>query len=928
MRSSENQAEYGLRKVAEMSSEEYPAVYQVVKNDTYVDDCMSGAPDTSSSHKLADDLEMILNKGGFQLKGVSFSGEDPPEKLTDDGETIHVAGTKWFPKEDTLALNIGELNFSKKTRGKKPSSSINIIPSALTRRHCASKVAEVFDLTGRIAPITASMKIDIQELIRRKLNWDDTIPDDLRPLWETNFEMMQDLRKLRFNRAIVPDDAVDLNLNTLDFGDASKSMICSCIYARFKKKDGTFSCQLVLARTKVVPQGMSLPRAELTAALTNTFTGEVVRRSFKGYHQGFIKFTDNQACLYWITNNQIPLKEWVRNRVIEIQRFSTTDQWHYIQSEDMIADIGTRKGATLHDVDKRSVWQNGFMWMKLDSSNFPMSSPDRIKLSDAVIKEVNIESETHISRFQKVPDEVEKRYKFSSYVIDPNQHSFTKVVRILAYVQRFCRNLRRKTRISDQSMLLNDQEIAESEAYFFKKATQELHQFVPPKRYENISRTKNGLLIYRGRMLASDQVTIVGRFTEAMKDLSQCSFNVPVIDKESPVAYIIALDTHWNHPVARHTGVETNLRFIMKKTYILDERTLVKSIRRSCQRCRYIMKKTIDVAMGPISNANITIAPAFYSCQVDLSGPYYAYSPLHKRTTVKIWLTVFCCCTTSAVSIKVMDDYSTDGFIMSFIRFACTYGFPKRLYCDGGSQILKGCGDMKLNYQDIKSKLHQKKKVDFSICPVGGHNMHGKVERKIQEINKSIERSIHNQRLSLMQWETLSSIIANSINDLPIAIGSKVDLENLDLITPNRLLLSRNNDRGPVGEMITLQDPSKLLKENQKIFNTWFESWLLNHVPNLMHQQKWFNGNNTIQVGDVVLFTKTESPISTTYQYGIISRVEQGKDDVGRKVYVRYRNSSEEGFRETFCSVRGLVLIRSVDELDILEELGKMSKCV
>ena len=93
---------------------------------------------------------------------------------------------------------------------------------------------------------------------------------------------------------------------------------------------------------------------------------------------------------------------------------------------------------------------------------------------------------------------------------------------------------------------------------------------------------------------------------------------------------------------------------------------------------------------------------------------------------------------------------------------------------------------MNLNYQDIKSKLHQKKKVDFSVCPVGGHNMHGRVERKIQEINKSIERSIHIQRLSLIQTgDVVFTIIANSINDLPIAIRSKVNLENLDLITPN-----------------------------------------------------------------------------------------------------------------------------------------------
>ena len=235
---------------------------------------------------------------------------------------------------------------------------------------------------------------------------------------------------------------------------------------------------------------------------------------------------------------------------------------------------------------------------------------------------------------------------------------------------------------------------------------------------------------------------------------------------------------------------------------------------------------------------------------------------------------------------------------------------------------------MQLNFQDIQSALHQKKSVEFSICPVGGHNMHGRVERKIQEINKSIERSTHNQRLSLMQWETLSSIIANCINDLPIAVGSKTDLENLDLITPNRLLLSRNNDRSPVGEMVTIKNPSKILKENQKVFNTWFESWLLNHVPQLMHQTKWYNEDINLQVGDVVLFSKSESQISTTYQYGIVSRVEESKDGVVRKVYVRYRNSSEEGCRETFRSARKLILIRSVDDLDILEELGRMSKLV
>ena len=108
--------------------------------------------------------------------------------------------------------------------------------------------------------------------------------------------------------------------------------------------------------------------------------------------------------------------------------------------------------------------------MKLDSSKFPMLSPDQIKLSDSDIKEVNVESEAHISRCQKVPDEVRERYLFSNYLIDPNQHSFTKVVRILAYVKRFCKNLHKKIKIPrTKPMLLDNQEIDEAENYFFRE---------------------------------------------------------------------------------------------------------------------------------------------------------------------------------------------------------------------------------------------------------------------------------------------------------------------------------------------------------------------------------------------------------------------------------------------------------------------------
>ncbi|XP_066935869.1 uncharacterized protein [Clytia hemisphaerica] len=249
---------------------------------------------------------------------------------------IHIAGFKWYVKSDMVSLNIGDLNFAKKSRGKKPSNQVNIIPSKLTRRHCASKVAEMFDLTGKVSPLVASMKIDLQDLVQRKLDWDDVIPETLRPLWESNFQLIQEAGNLRFNRAVVPVDAVNLTMETLDFGDASSSMVCVAIYARFLRTNGEYSCQLIFSRTRAVPKGMSQPRGELYAALINTHTGEIVKRSLSKWHQSSMKFTDSQIVLYWLDNDQKPLKQWVRNRVIESLRFTTRDQWKYVPTDEMI----------------------------------------------------------------------------------------------------------------------------------------------------------------------------------------------------------------------------------------------------------------------------------------------------------------------------------------------------------------------------------------------------------------------------------------------------------------------------------------------------------------------------------------------------------------------------------------------------------------
>jgi hypothetical protein len=331
--------------------------------------------------------------------------------------------------------------------------------------------------------------------------------------------------------------------------------------------------------------------------------------------------------------------------------------------------------------------------------------------------------------------------------------------------------------------------------------------------------------------------------------------------------------------------------------------------------------------MGPVSPYNITIAPAFYICQVDLAGPFLAYDTHNKRKTIKVYMAVFCCSTTSATKIKIMDSYSTTSFIHAFSRFACDVGFPSRMLADQGSQLVKGCQSANFSFSDAKFRLHRDAHVSLDVCPVGGHNMHGKVERRIRHVKESTA-SISNEKLTVLEWETLCATVANSVNNLPLALGNfKSDFEAMDLITPNRLLLGRNNDRCPVGPVM-MDSYDKILEKNLQIYNSWFENWLLCHVPKLMEQPKWFRDDRHLQKGDVVLLQKQESELSSEYRYGIVDSIEIGRDGKIRGAYVRYRNHDSNNNQVTYRAVRSLIIIHSVDEVNVMQELGEIAIAV
>ena len=133
------------------------------------------------------------------------------------------------------------------------------------------------------------------------------------------------------------------------------------------------------------------------------------------------------------------------------------------------------------------------------------------------------------------------------------------------------------------------------------------------------------------------------------------------------------------------------------------------------------------------------------------------------------------------------------------------------------------------------------------------------------DIQESIEKGLKDHMLSVIQWETVAAEVANCINDFPLGYDSFIsDLENLDILTPNRLILGRNNDRSLSGPLCVTNKTNKIIEANCETF-----SWLTGYVPLLMSQTKWLSRDRRLVVGDIVLFKKTEKEYANQYQYGI-----------------------------------------------------------
>ena len=80
-------------------------------------------------------------------------------------------------------------------------------------------------------------------------------------------------------------------------------------------------------------------------------------------------------------------------------------------------------------------------------------------------------------------------------------------------------------------------------------------EFVKEYEYQKISFQKDGILYYKGRILAIEKINASCEMSIVVKDLCFNTFCVPVIYKHSTLAYNLVNEIHWHSDTAKHSGV-------------------------------------------------------------------------------------------------------------------------------------------------------------------------------------------------------------------------------------------------------------------------------------------------------------------------------------------------------------------------------------
>lgn len=392
-----------IRKLAEDEMNLFPIGSKIILRDFYVDDLLTGASTLSDALEIKTQTVELLAKGGFDLVKWSSNhaalqdSQGPHKKkfilVGDRNIETRALGVVWNCEADV---------FKFESIGQHPPLE------RPTKRSILSRIALMFDPLGLLGPSMVIAKIIMQELWRAKVDWDESISNELHTLWREYERKLQVLGNIKITRKVITSNTIQFK-EIHGFADASEKAYGACIYLRSISDDGHVEVHLLCSKSRVAPlKTLSILRLELCGALLLAQLTQKVLKCLPFMVDGVHLWTDSSIVTCWIRSCSRQWSQFVANRIAEIQRLTNIGSWKHVPSQENPADLLSR-GIMPDVLHKSNMWWTGPPWLKLDKDDWPSEnfSASNMELPEgratALIAETEVEQQSDIfERFSKL----------------------------------------------------------------------------------------------------------------------------------------------------------------------------------------------------------------------------------------------------------------------------------------------------------------------------------------------------------------------------------------------------------------------------------------------------------------------------------------------------------------------------------------------
>ena len=590
-------------------------------------------------------------------------------------------------------------------------------------------------------------------------------------------------------------------------------------------------------------------------------------------------WTDSTICLHWLfSTKQLPV--FILNRTTEILKLTDLSSWSHVSSTNNPADILSR-GCSADELLQSALWERGPPWLT-DHSLWPRWSSKSLA-ADHVVLATAVDS--HVQGVQSHSGSLQDLINISRFP------SYERVLRIVSYVLKFISNLKQASGRSrgsrhcpsaiDLAMPVSTAaEISQAEVIilrahqiqYFRQERQFLlnEQTRPTRRHVQL---RPQLVRQLNLKLNPDGLLVApGRLEHAM--LAQDAREPILIAKRSPLTTLLVRSVHERQ---LHAGVRDTVVALRKRFWLPSARSEIARVLKRCVNCRYQIGGAYKLPPSlPLPDFRLNRVKPFSTVGIDFTGHLMVKND---NKTEKCYVCLFTCSTTRNVNLEIVDDMTTDQFLLAFRRHCAIYGTPSLILCDNAKTF---------------------QKVQMRHIPAKSPHWGGMYERLIGVVKMSIKKVLRHALISLSELQTLIKVVQAVVNDRPITFVYH-DVNDPEPLTPSKLMYGFDVTAlpHPVVDPDELEDEdfnehdqlNKALKRRSLLFQHFVQRFKSEYLASLRERhvyqsKKRGSQEEIIKVGDVVLMHAENVPRSS-WKLVIVKKVLRGSDGLVRAAEIK-----------------------------------------